>query len=60
MTTFIDQNQESGTYRKMVIKDYTIVGCLLFGTLEGRKNILKAMKEKKNISADKKSWQGLS
>jgi NAD(P)H-nitrite reductase large subunit len=44
----------------MVIKDYTIVGCLLFGTLEGRKNILKAMKEKKNISADKKSWQGLS
>ena len=50
---FIDQNREIGTYRKMVIRDNTIVGCLLFGTLEGRKNILKAMEEKKNISAVK-------
>jgi nitrite reductase (NADH) large subunit len=49
--SFIDQNLEAGTYRKIVIKDNIIVGCLLFGILEGRKNILKAMEEKKDISA---------
>ena len=53
LEAFIDQNRETGTYRKMVIRDNTIVGCLLFGTLEGRKNILKAMEEKRNISAVK-------
>ncbi len=53
LEAFIDQNQETGTYRKMVIRDNTIVGCLLFGTLEDRKKILKAMEEKRNISAVK-------
>jgi len=53
LEAFIDQNRETGTYRKMVIRDNAIVGCLLFGTLEGRKNILKAMEEKKNISSIK-------
>jgi nitrite reductase (NADH) large subunit len=53
LEAFVDQNLALGTYRKIVIKDNIIVGCLLFGTLEGRKNILKAMEEKKNISAVK-------
>ncbi|MGA3084445.1 MAG: FAD-dependent oxidoreductase [Thermodesulfobacteriota bacterium] len=53
LESLIDQNRQPGTYRKIVIKDNTIVGCLLFGTLEGRKNISKAMEEKKNISAVK-------
>jgi nitrite reductase (NADH) large subunit len=53
LEAFVDQNRETGTFRKMVIRDNTIVGCLLFGTLEGRKNILKAMEEKKNISTIK-------
>ena len=53
LESFVDQNRETGTYRKIVIRDNTIVGCLLFGTLEGRKNILKAMEEKKNVFAIK-------
>jgi nitrite reductase (NADH) large subunit len=48
---YIDQNPEAGTYRKLVIQDNRLVGCLLFGTLEGRKKILKALDEKKDISA---------
>lgn len=47
---FIDLNREKGTYRKIVLRDNTIVGCLLFGTLEGRKPILKAIDEKKDVS----------
>jgi nitrite reductase (NADH) large subunit len=53
LEAIVDQNPEGGTYRKLVIKENTIVGCLLFGTLEGRKSILKAMEEKRNISAVK-------
>ncbi len=53
LEALVDQNPEAGTYRKLVIKDNTIVGCLLFGTLEGRKKFLKALEEKKDISAVK-------
>ena len=53
LLAFVDQNQEAGTYRKLVLKDNRLVGCLLFGTLEGRKKILKAMDEQKDLSAIK-------
>ncbi|OGP51352.1 MAG: pyridine nucleotide-disulfide oxidoreductase [Deltaproteobacteria bacterium RBG_13_43_22] len=53
LEAIVDQNPEAGTYRKLVIKENLIVGCLLFGTLEGRKNILKAMEEKRNIASVK-------
>lgn len=53
LESLVDQNQEAGTYRKLVIKKNRLVGTLLFGTLEGRKKILKALEEKKDISAVK-------
>ncbi len=53
LESFIDQDSKSGTYRKLVVKDNHIAGCLLFGTLKDRKTILKAMQEKKDISAVK-------
>jgi nitrite reductase (NADH) large subunit len=53
LESFIDQNPEAGTYRKLVLKDNRLAGCLLFGTLEGRKKILKALDEKKDLSAVK-------
>lgn len=53
LESFTDQDKTNGTYRKLVIKDNLIAGCLLFGTLKERKNILKAMQEKKDISAIK-------
>jgi nitrite reductase (NADH) large subunit len=53
LEAFVEKNPEKGIYRKLVIKDNLIVGCLLFGTLEGRKPILKAIEEKRDISAFK-------
>jgi nitrite reductase (NADH) large subunit len=50
LEALVDLNREKGTYRKIVLKDNTMVGCLLFGTLEGRRNILKAIEGKKDIS----------
>ncbi len=53
LEAFIDQNKETGTYRKLVLKEDRLVGCLLFGTLEGRKKILKALEDKKDLSTIK-------
>lgn len=53
LESFIDHDPKAMTYRKLVIKENLIVGCLLFGTLEGRKLFLKAMEEKRDISAVK-------
>ncbi len=55
LESWVDQNPEGPTYRKLVIKENRIVGCLLFGTLEGRRSILRAMEEKRDISAVKDS-----
>jgi nitrite reductase (NADH) large subunit len=53
LEALIDHNQAAGTYRKLILKENRLVGCLLFGTLEGRKKILKALGDQKDISAIK-------
>jgi len=53
LEAIIEQNQETGTYRKLVLQENRLIGCLLFGTLEGKKKILKALDEKKDITAFK-------
>lgn len=53
LESFVEQKPETGIYRKIVINENRIIGCLLFGTLEGRKMILKAMEEKKDIGGIK-------
>jgi nitrite reductase (NADH) large subunit len=50
LEALVDQDQAAGTYRKLVLKENRLVGCLLFGTLEGRKKILRALEEKKDLS----------
>jgi nitrite reductase (NADH) large subunit len=49
LEAFVERKEAEGTYRKIVLKDDRIVGAILFGTLEGRKNILGAMEEKKDV-----------
>jgi nitrite reductase (NADH) large subunit len=51
--SFVDLDREKGTYRKIVIENDRIVGVLFFGTTEGRRPILKALEEGRNISGIK-------
>ena len=53
LEALVEKNEAAGTYRKIVLKDDSIVGCLLFGTLEGRKKILKALEDKRNVKGIK-------
>jgi len=45
------KNEESGIYRKLVVKDNCVAGCILCGDMSGRKEIMSAIREKQPISA---------
>lgn len=53
LESLVDLNREAGTYRKIVLQDQVMAGVLLFGTLEGRGKLLKALDQKKNVSGMK-------
>jgi nitrite reductase (NADH) large subunit len=53
LESFVDMTREAGTYRKLVLKDNTIAGVLLFGSLEGRGKLLKAVEQKTDVSGIK-------
>ncbi|MBI4684705.1 MAG: NAD(P)/FAD-dependent oxidoreductase [Nitrospirae bacterium] len=57
LETVIQKDREIFTYRKLVIKDNNIVGCILYGNIDGWKKIKKAIDEKKDINPIKKSLE---
>lgn len=53
LESFVEMDREAGTYRKLVLKDKALVGVLLFGSLEGRGKLLKAVEQKTDVSGIK-------
>ncbi|MBI4690442.1 MAG: NAD(P)/FAD-dependent oxidoreductase [Nitrospirae bacterium] len=53
----IQKNKEKFIYRKLVIKDNIIVGCMLYGNIEGWKKIKKAMEERRDIGSLRKNLE---
>lgn len=51
LESFVEQDNQAGTYRKLVVKDNRLAGVLLFGNLDGRVKLLKAIDGKTDISA---------
>ena len=55
----MQKDSENFIYKKLVIKDNCIVGCILYGNIDNWKQIKKAMDEKKDISrikTDLEKW----
>lgn len=50
LESIVSKDAEKGIYKKIVIKDNCVVGCILCGNMEGKKEILTAIKESLNIS----------
>ncbi len=48
----IEADPDKGVYRKLVLDGDTLVGCILCGNAEGKKEILSAIQEKKHLSSD--------
>jgi nitrite reductase (NADH) large subunit len=53
LESFVESDPEAGTYRKLVLKDNTLAGVLLFGSLEGRGKLLKAVEQRVDVSGIK-------
>jgi nitrite reductase (NADH) large subunit len=51
LESFVEQDNQAGTYRKLVVKDDYLAGVLLFGKLDGRVKLLKAIDGQMDISA---------
>ncbi|MDA8339698.1 MAG: FAD-dependent oxidoreductase [Nitrospiraceae bacterium] len=49
LESIVSKDADKGIYKKIVIKDNCVVGCILCGNMEGRKEILAAIKESRNI-----------
>jgi len=59
LEAIVQKDSENFIYRKLVIKDNCIVGCILYGNIDVWKKIKKAMDEKKDISrikTDLEKW----
>ncbi|HBG93516.1 MAG: pyridine nucleotide-disulfide oxidoreductase [Nitrospirae bacterium GWF2_44_13] len=57
--SIVQKDGESYIYKKLVIKDNSITGCILYGDIAGWKKVKKAMDEKKdisNIKTDIEEW----
>ncbi len=55
--TIVYKDSEKFIYKKLVLKDNIISGCILFGDISGYRKILKAVKEKRNVQAIRKSLE---
>ncbi|OGW57281.1 MAG: pyridine nucleotide-disulfide oxidoreductase [Nitrospirae bacterium RBG_16_43_8] len=53
LEAIVQKDSESFIYKKLVIKDDSIAGCILYGNIDNWKKIKKAMDEKKDISCIK-------
>lgn len=51
------KDKEKYIYRKLVIKENIIIGCILYGDTQGRRKIIKAIDEKQDISTIRKELQ---
>ncbi len=51
LESFVEKDVQAGTYRKLVVKDNHLAGVLLFGKLEGRVKLLKAIDGQLDIRA---------
>ncbi|MBI5664281.1 MAG: NAD(P)/FAD-dependent oxidoreductase [Nitrospirae bacterium] len=55
--SIIQKDQVKYIYRKLVIKDNVITGCILYGDISGYRKVLKAIDDKRNIQDIRKDLE---
>lgn len=55
--SIIEKDKNQYIYRKLVIKDSVLSGCILYGDISGYRKILKAIDEKRNIEEIRKNLE---
>lgn len=57
--SIVHKDKEKYIYRKLVVKDNILSGCILYGDISGYRKILKAIEEKKNVEAIRDELENL-
>jgi len=57
LESIVQKDSKSFIYKKLVIKDNSIAGCIFYGNIDNWKKIKKAMDEKKDISRIKTDFE---
>jgi nitrite reductase (NADH) large subunit len=52
--SIVQKNNEKYIYRKLVLKESVLSGCILYGDITGYQKILKAIDEKRNVGSIRK------
>jgi nitrite reductase (NADH) large subunit len=55
MESLVSKDEEKRTYRKLVIKNNSLVGAILLGDIRGSETIQQAIKSKKDVSSMKQN-----
>jgi nitrite reductase (NADH) large subunit len=55
--TIVHKDKEKYIYKKLVIKDNILSGCILYGDISGYQKILKTIKEQKDIAQVRKALE---
>jgi len=56
--SIVQKDKDKYIYRKLVIKDNVIAGCILYGDISGYQNILRAIDDKRDIQDIRKDLEG--
>jgi nitrite reductase (NADH) large subunit len=48
--SLVKEDEEKYIYRKLILKDGVIIGCILLGDVRGNGEILNAIEEKKDVA----------
>jgi nitrite reductase (NADH) large subunit len=57
LESIVHKDESKYIYRKLVIKDNVIAGCILYGDISGYQKILRAINEKRNIQDIKRDLE---
>jgi len=60
LPSLVYKDTGKGIYRKMVIKDNCVVGCILCGDTTGRKEVIAAVKERRPVKDMQESFEKLN
>jgi len=58
--SWVYKNGEKGIYRKIVIRDNCVAGCILCGDTTGRKEVVSAVKEQRPVKDMQESFERLN
>jgi nitrite reductase (NADH) large subunit len=60
LPSLVYQNKEKGIYKKIVVRDDCVAGCILCGDTTGKKEVISAVQERRQVNTMRKTLEELN